>query len=60
MRDERRVSEKGVRVLERGETVPKREREREFYAIKKRKQKITLAHEQYSVYTEYCIMMYFF
>jgi hypothetical protein len=37
VRDERRVSEKGVRVLERGDTVPERERKREFYAIKKEK-----------------------
>jgi hypothetical protein len=51
VRDGMRVSEKGVRVLERAETIPEREREREreFYAIKKRKRKIALAHEQYSV-----------
>jgi hypothetical protein len=50
VRDKRRVLEKRARVLERGETVPEiGEREREFYAIKKKKKKITLAHEQYSV-----------
>ena len=39
MRDERRVLEKRVRVLERGETVPEIG-EREFYAIKKKKKKL--------------------
>ena len=48
MRDERRVLEKRVRVLERGETVPEIGERESFMRLKKEK-KIALAHEQYLV-----------